>query len=125
MRRSALPPRRTGLRRTPIRRWARPPDDKVSPELAAFILARDQMCFAARIDFEHVCRDTYGDVHRADDKKRLTLDHVHDAATTGKRAPSDKYHLLALCGWANTQGWASAHRNDEREYLAMVNDDGG
>lgn len=112
------------MRWSPIRQRARPSADKVTPELHAYIMERDQMCFAARVDFDHVCRDTYGDIHRSNDKRKLTLDHVHDAATIGKRAPSDRYHLLVLCGWANTQGWASAHRNDEREYLAMVNDDG-
>jgi hypothetical protein len=39
----------------------------------------------------------------------------------GKRAPSDPAHLVAACWAANVLGWCSAHRAEERAYLARVN----
>lgn len=113
------------LRRTPLRRsrpkpWFRADDDKVTEDLRRYVLDRDGECFASKIDLSHQCRDRFGRPHRPDDKGRLTLDHVHDAATAGKRAPSDKFHLVAVCGWANNEGWCSAHRADERQYLREV-----
>lgn len=124
MKQSSQPLRRTGLRRTPIRRWFRPEADKVSPSLHAYILNRDRICFAARIDPTHLCRDEFGNRHAPDDRKYLRLDHVKDSAQMGgPRAPSDRRHLLALCGDANNNGWASAHRNQERIYLAEVEPD--
>ena len=104
-------------RRATLRKWVRPEADKVSPETYEYVMRRDGMCLAARLDLGHLCRDTYGYPHRSDDRKKLTLDHVHDSAMAGKRAPSDRRHLVSLCGWANNQGWASAHRAEERAYL--------
>jgi hypothetical protein len=113
------------LRRTPLRRSRpkprfRPEDDKVTPELHDYILDRDKRCFAAKIEPGHECRDRFGHPHASDDRRRLTLDHVHDHATAAKRAKSDRFHLVAACGWANNEGWCSAHRNDERQYLREV-----
>lgn len=117
MRRSPLP-RRSSLRRSRPRVWERPDDDKVTPELHAYILDRDRICIAARYDPEHRCMTRFRHPHAPDDRRYLTLDHVHHAATTGKRAASDKYHLVAACGWANNEGWCSANRDKERQYLA-------
>lgn len=118
--------KRTPLRRTRARTWFRADEDKVTPELRAYILARDGMCFAARIDLSHQCRTRFGAPHRPDDLAKLTLDHVHDHASMGKRAPSDPRHLVAVCGFANNEGWCSAHRNEERDYLRrMEADDAG
>jgi hypothetical protein len=100
--------------------WRRDASDKVTPEMHAYILDRDVTCIAAKVDLSHQCRTRFGTPHRSDDRKRLTLDHVHHAATTGKRATSDPRHLLAACGWANNEGWCSSHRAEEREYLARV-----
>jgi len=103
-----------------VKPWRRKESDKVTPELHAYILDRDKVCFAAKIDLSHQCRTRFGAPHRSDDRKKLTLDHVHDHATAGKRAASDKDHLIAVCGFANNEGWCSSHRMEEREYLAEV-----
>ena len=114
------------IRRTPLLRrsrpkpWFRAEEDKVTPELREAVLLRDQVCFAAKVDLSHQCRDRFGKPHRSDDLSKLSLDHVHEFAQTGKRAESDMAHLIAACGWANNEGWCSAHRNDEREYLRRV-----
>lgn len=100
-----------------MKSWRRADDDKVSPELHAYILDRDQACIASKLDPTHQCRTRFREPHAPDDRKRLTLDHVHDAATKGKRAKSDRWHLVAACGWANNEGWCSAHRQEERDYL--------
>lgn len=102
------------IRKTPLRsrKLYRPPvraeSDKVSSDLYAYIMRRDGECVARKIDSDHVC--VGGD----------TLEHVHDHAMMGKRAPSDKHHCLRLCWGANVNGWASAHKNEERAYLAEV-----
>ena len=113
MRRTGLIARRVSLRRKPQR-------DPVTPAVREFVLARDRQCLAYKVEYEHVCRDAFGNVHRPDDLERLTLDHVKSAAMMGRRAPSDPGHLVALCAWANTEGWASAHRTEERAYLRSV-----
>ena len=112
--------RRTTLRRTRMRPWHRAEDDKVSPELVAYILDRDRICIAARLDPEHRCMTRFRQPHTADDRRYLTIEHVHEAATTGKRAKSDKWHTLAACGWANNEGWCGSHKQEERDYLAKV-----
>lgn len=123
--RRAMPQRRTGLRRTPIKRWSRPEADKVTPELHAYILDRDKVCIASRYDPEHVCRTVWGRRHDPDDRRYLTADHVKENAQMGgPRAPSDKYHLVAACGDANSQtGWCATHRAEEREHLRKVEPD--
>lgn len=97
--------------------WLRKPEDKVTPELHAYILDRDRECIAFIVDPTHQCMTRFRQPHKPDDRRKLSLDHVHDAATSGVRAKSDKYHLVAACGWANNEGWCSAHREDERDYL--------
>lgn len=116
-----MPRRIPLLRRKRPKPWFRDEEDKVTPEVRDAVLRRDGMCFAAMIDEEHECRDRFGMPHRPDNLRLLTLDHVHDAATMGKRAPSDPAHLVALCASANNFGWASAHRREERAYLREVN----
>lgn len=108
--------------RKPLRR-SRMRQDPVTTQVRAFVLSRDRECIARKVDGElHVCRDQWGNVHRAGDLARLTLDHVKDAPRLGKRAPSDAAHLVAMCWDANVNGWASAHRVEERAYLAAVED---
>ncbi len=42
----------------------------------------------------------------------------------GDRAPSDRYHLVSVCAGHSEKGmkagyqWNTAHRQDERDYLA-------
>ena len=82
---------------------------RVSPELHAYVLERDGMCFMKRIDPEHVCGGY------------MTVDHVNDGGgKMGKRAPSDAKHLVALCLEANVRGPSREVRQAEREYLASL-----
>ena len=113
MKRSAPLRRRTGLRsRIRLRRHPRKPDDRVTPELAAYVFARDSYrCIATRFDPLHRCQG------------RLTFEHVPDAGDNvyGVRAPSDRWHGVAACLGANSpEGWCSTHRDDERAWLAAI-----
>jgi hypothetical protein len=84
--------------------------DRVSPELALTVLARDKGCVAVTLGAAPAgCRG------------RLTLDHVKDQPRMGKRAPSDAGHLVSLCeGHHLENGWATSHRPELREYLRAV-----
>lgn len=114
------------IRKTPLRpkKWYRPParkaSTKVTPALREYIMRRDRGCVAAKVDPEHQCRNQWGDTHAATDLDQMTIEHVHDHARLGLRAASDKDHCLTLCWASNVLGWASAHRDIERAYLARV-----
>lgn len=73
-----------------------------------------------RIDPTHLCRDAWGTPHRSDDLERLTLDHVKDQPRFGRRAPSDPWHLVAMCASANIGGPSREVRYAERAYLAAL-----
>lgn len=118
MKRTALR-RRTPLSRAPMKPWHRDPDDptRVDPAEAQYVLARDGSCIAAQLDPGHRC-----------DGAPRTLDHVPERgrnavglrATCSEHEVADRHVLVVLCNFANTGGWASAHRDDERAYLARV-----
>lgn len=140
MRRSPL------QRRTPLKRSgrirARPHRDPVDPDLWREVVDRDKRrCMAAVLDpIGHPsssCRGKYGQRALVSwhpllyDLSCLTVDHVPRAvhlvqrgkADPGRghgRAPSRREQLLTLCHAANVDGWASAHRDLEREHLARL-----
>ncbi len=112
--------RRSPLKRSRPKPWFRAEEDKVTPELHDYILDRDRICIAARVEGpEHQCRTRFGMPHAPNDRRLLTLDHVHHAATLGVRAKSDRWHLVAACGDANNNGWCSAHRAEERSWITL------
>ena len=83
--------------------------DPVTPELRIAVLERDRRCVASMFSDTDECRG------------RLTLDHVKDQPRMGKRAPSDRAHLVAICRAHHLDnGWATSHRPELREYLARV-----
>ena len=90
--------------------------NRVTPELRESILQRDGRCFLAD-DEGHVCRDLWGQEHAPDDLSKLTLEHVKDELTAGRRAPSDERHMLALCATANFRVPSKAVRARMRAYL--------
>lgn len=51
------------------------------------------------------------------------LDHVKDDPMTGRKAPDDEDHLIALCAAHDERGqkagrqWNTSHRAEERQYL--------
>ena len=117
------PLRRTSaLRRSEQRRtWRRAESDKVTPDLHGYILARDGQCVAATLDAPYPCRDEWGEPLDPRHLYALELDHVRDQPMMGKRAPSDKFHLVAMCpGHHRLDGWATANRPALRAYLSRV-----
>ena len=107
--------RLTPLRRTPMRPWRRRKADTVRESDAAYIYARDEgRCLAPLL-----ARQNGQPVDPC--QGRVTIEHVHSGyGMTGKRAPSDKYHMLLLCLHHNVDGWASMHKDWERAYLLRV-----
>jgi hypothetical protein len=101
----------------PWRTWRRPEEDKVTPDLAAYIFNRDGICLQARYEPEHRCRTRFGDEHAPDDRRYLRIAHVKADARAGKRAEPQKDRLVAECDLANER-WSSSHRDIERAYLA-------
>lgn len=96
--------------------------DAVTPELHDHIVRRDGMCFMFFVNRGHVCRDRWGEPHSPFALGRLTVDHVHDVAggIRGKRAPSDKRHLTAMCWQANVDGPSRMVRQQQRDYLTKL-----
>lgn len=92
--------------------------DKVTPEVAAFVFARDGGCMATRLGgSRHDCFGTEG------------LEHVQsDGGRMGRRAPSDPGHLVVLCEGHREPGmragyvWCTdkVNRQAMRDYLAKV-----
>lgn len=109
-------------RYTPLRarKLYRPPprrdEDKVTPELANYILDRDRLCVAAQLDPHHHCRDRWGTYHSPDTRGKLQIAHVKDHARMGARAEPDRWHLVAECADAN-YNWSSPNRDRERMYI--------
>jgi uncharacterized protein YodC (DUF2158 family) len=92
------------------------------PEVWQAVAERDGwLCQAPRLDFAAgSCRGAfYGQAPQPgtlEYRRILTFDHVKDAA--GGPRIHDEQHGVLLCHWHNTGGWASAHRAEERAYLA-------
>jgi hypothetical protein len=87
--------------------------DRVSPETAKAVFEIDGKCIAPKVD---------PDAGPCSDKS--TLDHVHDEHGVGKRrAPSDIWHLVAVCEGHSERGakaghiWNVSHRELERQWL--------
>ena len=104
--------------------------DPVTPEMRAIILDLDDYtCVAPRLGAQMPCRSRFGAIARPGEF--LELDHVPDLGTTkkgmsvagprrGQRAPSDRDHLVTLCG-GHHESWATGHRDELREYIARRN----
>jgi len=99
--------------------------DPVTPDLHEEVIARDQRlaggCVAAFLDGTHGCRDRWG-FPWPPESVPLTLDHVQDGyGRMGKRAPSDREHLVSLCWHAHLNGWATSNRDALRWYIERAN----
>jgi hypothetical protein len=77
-------------------------------------------CFLFRLDRDHVCKDRWGRPHSPYLMWRLSLDHVKDGPMLGKRAPSDEWHLVAMCYAGNVAVPSKEVRMAERTYLLSL-----
>ena len=82
--------------------------DPVTPELRLAVFRRDGSCVAPRLGATDWCAGP------------LTLDHVKEQPMMGKRAPSDRAHLVSICRHHHLDGWATAHRPELRAYIAWA-----
>lgn len=100
--------------------WRSRDGDKVTEDVRHRVLARDVQCFIFRIDPGHVCADRWGRLHHPFETWRLSLDHVKDGPMLGKRAPSDEWHLVAMCYRGNIAVPSKEVRAAERTYLQSL-----
>jgi hypothetical protein len=93
--------------------------DPVDGRLHALVINRDRICFIAKVDSAHECRDQWGTPHRPTDLLKLTVDHVHLHAggSKSKRAPSRKENLTAMCHGGNVGAPSKVVRQAQRDYL--------
>ena len=120
-----------GIPKPPPRRKRRGHKDPVTPELRSEVFSRDgYRCLAPMLAYRHRqsiddCKGPYGGSASLGrhgnrgpyDSAALTIEHVHMQPMLGRRAPSDPQHTLTLCAHHNVNGWASMHKEWEREYL--------
>jgi hypothetical protein len=91
--------------------------DRVKAEDAEFVIRRDNGCCAPLIDPAEGWR-CWG---------RSTIDHVKAEPRMGVRAESVLTRMVAVCEGHSEAGiragyqWNTAHRTDQRAYLARVN----
>lgn len=82
-------------------------------------MSRDGMCVLAIRDPRHQCR-RLGFPHRPDVIRLLTVEHIKDQPMMGKRAPSDRRHMVAMDFDANVAVPSREVRDWIREYLRRV-----
>jgi hypothetical protein len=103
-----------------VRAWRRDEADKVTDALVNYLAKRDGGCMAPILDrrLTSLCADRWGTVMARTDPRCWTIEHVHEGyGKTGDRALSDPRHTLILCWAHHLGGWATAHKDDERDYL--------
>jgi hypothetical protein len=96
--------------------------DPVSPALHRSVVRRDGGCFIAKFDDRHECRDRWGTPHDPLKLALLTVDHFWwvVGGVKGKRAPSRREHLVAMCHAANVGAPSKDVRQRERDYARML-----
>ena len=96
------------------------PPRKPSDEDVAYIKSRDGGCVVAQLPgIVHTCRDEWGTPHPWDAVDMCTVEHVLESPRMGKRAKSDRWHMVMACGYSNIRnGETSKYRQKIREYLA-------
>jgi hypothetical protein len=94
--------------------------DPVTPDVANEVFERDHnSCVASALGVMTICEDVWGQPIIAGFRRGLELHHVHEGyGKTGKRAPSDKFHLVCLCH-LHHDGWARSHVHEIRAYLGQ------
>ena len=100
--------------------------DRVTSEMRAAVLVRDALAMSkAHLSPSPICIAPVVDPdERGRCWGRSTLDHVKSELRMGVRAKSDMEHLVAVCQGHMEDGrkagyqWNTAHRAEQREYLA-------
>lgn len=92
--------------------------DPVRSQVRAAVLLRDGKCVARRLGATTPCKDVWGNPDPS--ANQLQLDHVKDQPAIAMRAPSDQFHLVAICPFHHLEGWATSHRPLLRRYLHYV-----
>jgi len=96
--------------------------DTMKREDREAVIRRDGACLMFLFDQHHICRDTWGRSHGPRALEKLTIEHVHEGyGLMGRRAPSDRMHMVALCHAANVGVPSKEARAFFRGYLATVN----
>lgn len=122
------PLKRTALvRKAPMRRWRRKPEDRLDPKVRDHVLRRDRQCVIftlvrlGRIPAEgNDCRLLDGTPIIAWTLDVLTYEHVHEFATMGQRAVNDPRWAVAACLHHNVNGGTSKFRPLIRDLLAEM-----
>ena len=110
------------LRRTPLKRsrpkpWFRSDEDKVTAAQVEATFARDKACVLWIMDpGGHECRDRFGNRHRPDDIRRMSIEHIKESLMAGKRGKL----LVTMCGAGNVGVPSKVQREWIREYLRRV-----
>lgn len=99
-------------------------DDPVTAAVRWAVMKRDGACVLSKLNAAHVCRDRWGEIHRPDATRALTVEHVKDELRMGRRAPSDLAHLVALCHGANVGVPSKEERAWMRAYLRALYPEG-
>lgn len=96
------------------------------------MLQRDGGCMAVKLDptvavpVYGPCRGAYGpEPINPSDLRQMTLQHLWRSQadnTKGKRAPSNRAHLITICAGHHLGGWATSHRGLElqRRHLTKL-----
>lgn len=90
------------------RAWRRDPDDVVTLELVEYVISRDRGCVPKTLEEVGLLRTSIGSCRGADGlelrpgearlRRDLTIGHIHDGGgRAGKRAKSDRRHVVAIC----------------------------
>ena len=92
-----------------------------------FVLERDRECVLAKraraLGERHQCRTAFGDPHRSDNLRLMSLEHVKERGkmAMSKKADDDRYHMVTMCYLANVAVPSRIVREWLRDYLEEVN----
>jgi len=86
------------------------------------VIFRDGWCVAETLDPQAgPCRDKWGELLPNNPWPDVwEVDHVKAEPMMGRKAPSDMAHLVTLCHFHHQGGWATSHRDAERDYLRTL-----
>jgi hypothetical protein len=95
----------------------------VTPELFEALMDRDHGCVVPRLSATAgECRDKWGNPVAWNDRRYLTVEHVHEGyGMGGKRASSTLAETVIGCEWHVGQRWELGHKPELRAYIQRAN----